>query len=71
VSARLFPKEWYYLSSQHFDTENIQGLTPDILRTHVNNAFHAKLGADSCSRNTVLSSAGFCDDSGFPNAPCK
>jgi hypothetical protein len=55
-----------YLSSKHFDAENIQGLTPDIFRSHVNNALHAELGTNGGSGNTVLSRTSLCDDSCFP-----
>ena len=63
--------EWYYLPSQHFDAENIERLTPDIFRAHVNNALHAELGTDGGSRNTVLPRASLCDDSCFPYTPGK
>lgn len=58
----------YHLSPKHLNTENIEGLASDIFRSHVNDTFHAKLGTDSGSGDTVLSGTGFSDDSCLPYA---
>jgi hypothetical protein len=59
------------LGTEHFDSEDIQGLTAYILSTHVDDAFHAKPRADRSCCNAMLSGAGLSDDARFPNPASK
>jgi hypothetical protein len=60
-----------YLGTKHFDSENIQGLTAYILRTHVDDAFQTKPRADGGRGNAMLARAGFCDDARLSNPAGK
>ncbi len=60
-----------YLGTKHLDSENIQGLTAYVLRTHVDDAFQAKARADGGGGNAMLASAGLSDDAHFPNPAGK
>jgi hypothetical protein len=57
----------FYLSTKHFNAENVQCLSADILCTHVYHAFQAELSTDGRSRNTVLASTCFCNDACLPD----
>lgn len=57
-----------YLSSKHLDPENIESLPSDILCTHIDDALHAKFGADSSRGHAVLTSSCLSDYSRFSNA---
>jgi hypothetical protein len=50
------------LGTQHFNSEYIERLTADVLRTHINDAFQSEACAYSGGSNTVLACAGFSDD---------
>ena len=60
-----------YLGTKHFDSENIQGLTAYILRTHVDDAFQTEPRADSGRGNAMLASASLGDDARFSNPTGK
>ncbi len=60
-----------YLGTKHFDSENIQGLTAHILRTHVDDAFQTKSRADGGRGNAMLAGAGLSDDARFSNPAGK
>jgi hypothetical protein len=60
-----------YLGTKHFDSENIQGLTAYILRTHIDDAFQTKPRADGGRGNAMLASAGLSDDARFSNPAGK
>jgi len=51
--------------SEKLDTEHIQSLAPNVFRTHVDGAFHAELGTDRSSRDTVLASSSLGNNLGF------
>jgi hypothetical protein len=57
------------LRTKQLDAEDVQGLTPDILGSHVDGALHVELGADSGCRNTVLTSSGLGNNLSFAQSP--
>ena len=59
------------LRAKHLDSENIQRLPSDILRAHIDDAFHTKFCTNSSSCNTMLACSCFRDDTGFSKAPGK
>jgi hypothetical protein len=60
-----------YLGTEHFDSEDIQGLTAYILRTHVDDAFQAKPRADGGGGNAMLAGTGLSDNARLPNPAGK
>lgn len=60
-----------YLGTKHFDSENIQGLTAYILRTHVDDAFQTKPRADGGRSNAMLAGASLSDDTRFSDPAGK
>lgn len=60
-----------YLGTKHFDSENIQGLTAYILRTHIDDAFQTKPRADGGRGNAMLAGAGLSDDARLSNPAGK
>ena len=60
-----------HLGTKHFDSENIQGLTAYVLRTHVDDTFQTKPCADGGRGNAMLAGAGLSDDARFSNAAGK
>ena len=57
-----------HLSTEQIHPIHIQRLSARILFAHVNDAFKAKKGANSCGRDTVLSCACFGDDTALAHA---
>lgn len=60
-----------YLGTKHFDSEDIQGLTAYIFRTHIDDAFQAKPCADGGGGNAVLAGASLSDNARFPDSASK
>mmetsp|Transcript_18127 Transcript_18127/g.28119 ORF Transcript_18127/g.28119 Transcript_18127/m.28119 type:complete len:301 (+) Transcript_18127:2712-3614(+) len=57
-----------HFSPQELHSEHVGGLTFDIMRTHIDDAFQAEFGADRGCSHTVLARSGFCDDPGLAHA---
>jgi len=57
------------LGSEHLDSENIESLTSDILRSHVNDTLQPKFGTNRRRRHTVLTGPSLGDDTGLSNPP--
>jgi len=60
-----------YLCTKHLDTEYIKRLSANVLRTHVDYAFKAKLRTDSGSCHAMLSRTRLSNNTLFPQATCK
>ena len=60
-----------YLAAEHTDTEDVQCLSAYVLGAHVNDALQSKARAYGRRRDTVLTSAGLCDDTLFTYAACE
>ncbi|RUS13750.1 hypothetical protein BC937DRAFT_94835 [Endogone sp. FLAS-F59071] len=59
---------WNDSGAEHAHPEDVEGLTPAILRAHVDDALKPKLGACSGSRDTVLPGTGLGNDAAFAKA---
>jgi hypothetical protein len=51
-----------HLTTEHSDPENVQGLSPYILLTHVNDAFQSESSTSGGGGDTVLSCTSLGDD---------
>ena len=60
-----------YLSAQHLNPENVQGLPTDIFSTHIDDTFHPEFCTDCGSCHSMLSCASLGNDTGLANPPSK
>lgn len=56
--------EWgsNYLGTEHSNPKNVESLSPDIFRTHVNNAFQTEPCTNSSSGDAMLTGTRFGND---------
>ena len=57
--------------AKHLNTENVEGLSSDILGTHIDDTFHTKTSTDSCSCYTMLTSTSLGDNTFLAYPACK
>lgn len=56
------------LCAKHPNTEDIQGLSPHIFGSHVDDTFHTKASTGCCGSYAMLTCASLSDDARLANA---
>ena len=59
------------LGAEHLDSENIESLTSDVFRSHVNDALQPEFGTNRRRRHTVLTGSCLGDDTGLADPSGK
>lgn len=63
--------EMKYLGSQHLNSEDIQGLSADILRPHIDDTLQPKSRTYSCRSDSMLAGTGLSNNSRFADTTCQ